>query len=191
MPSPRYPSQVQTLYGVFDQADAASRYGRLTVGADGTGYLQVEVPATSLGGPTEGWAAVARLAKWPGGVEIYGNWDGLVDTTPTNVPNPPYQIDWQVFAGVGCANGGASLDDELQPTFQGSTVVKIADQSRYGLMCQIGGTAANFYLIRARIPDFPGAGNGAGGTANVTLSFRFLPGLLGPTRVVQSGSFIG
>lgn len=191
MPSPRYPSQVQTLYGVYDQADEASRYGPLTLAADGTGSLQVEVPATNLGGPVEGWAAVARLAKWPGGVEIYGNWDGLIDATPTNFPTPPYQMDWQVFAGVGCANGGASIDDELQPTFQGSTVVKIANQGRYGLLCQIGGTAANFYLIRARIPDFPAAVNGTGGTASVTLSFRFLPGLVGATRLVQAGSFIG
>lgn len=193
MASPVLDSSQRRIYGTPDDGSKNQH-----LSADGSAQIIVRVPAVTGSGPLDGWANMVQLVEWAGGVEIYG---AMVSSPvsaggDTVFPLAPFQIDWQVFSGMSCPSSsgpmGGTFDDELQPTFQGSTVFKIADTSRSGLLCQVGGTAANTHLVRARVPGVLGIGPSTpGGAINVTLLFRFLPGLLGPTRVVQAGSFIG
>lgn len=193
MPSPVLDSSQRRIYGTPDDGSKNQH-----LSSDGSAQIIVRVPAVSGSGPTDGWSNMVQLVEWAGGVEVYGSMVSSPVSAGGGIifPSSPFQIDWQVFSGMSCPSSGGpvggTFDDELQPTFQGSTVFKIADTSRSGLLCQIGGTAANTHLIRARVPGVLGISPSTpGGSINVTLLFRFLPGLLGPTRVTQAGSFIG
>ena len=158
------------------------------IDALGNAQGPIDIPVVETVDEGVGFMPLLLVKDIPGCLQIYSGFGSILSTSVAL--NPPFVIDWRIYLGTGGCNHPL-FDDESEPMFAGSTIYKGAQGSQGGLLTQVGGSAADCALVCARVSGIPGATQGNSAILPCTLYLRCLPGLPGPLRASQAGSFIG